>query len=354
MTISIDGIIGLDVTAADIRAQFAEASGPVEMIVNSPGGLVSEGTAIFNAVRDFRRQGGTVNARVVGMAASMSSYIPLAADRVTVEDNAVYMVHNPHAIAIGDQRSMRKTADTLEGLAGILANAYARKSDRPVDEIRALMDEESYFFGQEIVDAGFADDIEPAGDGEDDRSAAVALAETQVAHMENRVKTESTETADEIAAVLGDIKGAAESRTKSETRPQAGNHREVPMSEERKNETPAEDVPTYEDGVRAGIEQGVQQERDRVKALRAYTEADPDNAKLAEVVNDAIELGKTVAEVDGPIHVAIRDGAKFDGENAPAVQTMGSELAGLDAEDIEAMRLMGMTAAEYKQYKGGE
>ena len=350
MTIAIDGIIGLEVTAADIRAQFAEASEPVEMIVNSPGGLVSEGTAIFNAVRDFRRQGGEVNARVVGMAASMSSYIPLAADRITVEDNAVYMIHNPRAIAIGDQRNMRKTADTLDGLAGILANAYARKSGKPVDEVRAMMDEETYFFGQEIVDAGFADDIEPAGDGEDDRAAAVALAETHVSHMENRVKTESTETADEIAAVLGDIKGAAESRAQSGTRFKAGNQREVPMSEERKNETPAENAPSYDDGVRAGIEQ----ERARHQRLYKAMEADPQNVKLEEVVRAAIDSGETYEDVADKVAVAIRDGGKLDGENPPQVGTADEERRQLSAEEKALADALGISYEDMLRQKGDE
>jgi ATP-dependent protease ClpP protease subunit len=106
MKLNIDGAIGVDVFAREVREQLAAAEGPVEILVNSPGGSVTEGVAIYNAIRDYRRAGNQVTARVVGLAASMSSYIPLAADTVTVEDNAVFMIHEPSMIALGRKSDM--------------------------------------------------------------------------------------------------------------------------------------------------------------------------------------------------------------------------------------------------------
>jgi len=350
MQLQIDGIIGLDVAAREVRAALEGADEPVEMIVNSPGGLVTEGIAVFNAIRDFRRNGGTVSARVVGMAASMSSYIPLAADRVTVEDNATYMIHNPRSIAIGDQREMQRVARTLEGITGILARAYSEKSGGPIEDIRALMDEETYLFGQEIVDAGFADAIEPAGEGAADRAEAIALTETALEHAVNRMKQEATETADEIAAVAGDIQGMAGGHVSNETRPQAGTQREVPMSQEQKTETPAENAPSYDDGVRAGIEQ----ERARIQRLHKAQEADPTNQRLSEVVAEAVNSGERYEDVAEKVAVAIRDGGKFDGENPPMVETADADHESLTAEERAICDNLGISYDDYKAQKRGE
>lgn len=350
MTVAISGIIGLDVLAGDFREKLEAAESPVDLIINSPGGLVSEGIAVYNAIRDYRRNGGEVNARVVGMAASMSSYIPLAADRVTVEDNAVWMIHNPRSIAIGDQREMQRTARTLEGIAGVLARAYAEKSGAPLEDIRALMDDETYFFGQEIVDAGLADAIEPAGDGTEDRAEAVAMVETAVTHAVNRMKSETTETAEEIAAVAGDIQGMAGGHVSNETRPQAGTQREVPMSQEQKTETPAENAPSYDDGVRAGIEQ----ERARIQRLHKAQEADPTNQRLSEVVAEAVNSGDRYEDVAEKVAVAIRDGGKFDGENPPMVDTAEADHESLTAEERAICDNLGISYDDYKAQKRGE
>jgi hypothetical protein len=245
---------------------------------------------------------------------------------------------------------MQRTARTLEGIAGVLARAYAEKSGAPLEDVRALMDDETYFFGEEIVDAGLADAIEPAGDGADDRAAAVAVAETAVDHAVNRMKQEATETAEEIAAVAGDIQGMAGGHASNETRPQAGTKREVPMAEEHKTETPAENAPSYDDGVRAGIEQ----ERSRIQRLYKAQEADPGNAKLAEVVNEAVNSGDRYEDIAEKIAVAIRDGGKFDGENPPMVETAEEDHVALTAEEKALCDNLGIDYEDYKAQKRGE
>jgi ATP-dependent Clp protease protease subunit len=351
MNIQIDGIIGYDVTAREIRQALSESGGDVELIVNSPGGSVTEGVAIYNAIRDYRREGNTVNARVVGLAASMASYIPLAADTVTVEDNTIFMIHEPSTIAIGRKADFERTVAVLEGVSQTLARRYAEKTGKTVDEIRALMNEETYLFGDEIVAEGFADSVEPAGDGPENADEAVALARAAIADAEAKLSGDR-EDMGQLAAMLGDMPKAQ----KQESKPVVDGSEPAAKAETKKggvmdfntlkNEHPA----VFAEAVQAGHAEGVEAERARVAELRSYIEADPDNGKLAEVINAAISEGKTVAEVNGKIQVAIRDGGKLDGENPPAVETAADEMAGLDAEDREAMRLMGMSAAEYKKY----
>ena len=200
--ISISGIIGLDIEPKDIRAELEEAKGEeIEIQISSPGGLVSPGLEIFNLIRNYE---GNKTSRLMGLAASMASYIVLAGDKVIAEENSIYMVHNVMGIAWGDKNTMQKMSEILAGFSRIFAKAYARKSGKSIKEIEALMDNESYFFGQEILDEGFADEIVPAPeDAEKDKAAILSMAIAQIEQCENHVrKTENMDRIFEIAAIL--------------------------------------------------------------------------------------------------------------------------------------------------------
>lgn len=202
--INIDGIVGQDVRAAEIRAQLDQAgSEHVELLISSPGGSVFEGISIYNAIRDHRREGGRVSARVVGLAGSMATYIPIAAETIDVEDNSVFMIHNPSMLAIGDQRDMEKSRDTLEGIAKLLASAYARKTGKPVPTVRRMMDEETYLFAAEIVREGFADRLIESDEPET-REQAFARARQEIQVMESRLSGSPRRELGGIAALLRD------------------------------------------------------------------------------------------------------------------------------------------------------
>jgi ATP-dependent protease ClpP protease subunit len=209
--IQMDGVIGQDVTAETFREQL-NGSGDIELLVHSAGGLVDEGLAIYNALRDHRRAGNTVHARVVGLAASMSTYVPMAADSVTVEDNAVWMIHNPRVLAVGDQNDMRDAAETLDRLANVLAAAYATRTKRSMAEMRQWMDDETWLFGQEIVDTGFADNVQDA-EQSTDRSTAVGSARESVEAMIQSVRDRGPEQFTQAAAMIKSPAVAAGSRS---------------------------------------------------------------------------------------------------------------------------------------------
>lgn len=203
-TLDLDGIIGWDVTAAEVRAALAEAAGPVTLRINSPGGDVHEGVAIANALRAHRREGHEVRGVITGLAASMASYIAMFTDQLEVEDNAILMVHNPWSLAMGDYRVMEKAAGILGSLRALLARAYADKSGQPPPDILADMDAESWYFGEEIVAAGYADALVPAGDGPDNQSEALALAQSTFSAMRLKLKEREADSAylDRMAALL--------------------------------------------------------------------------------------------------------------------------------------------------------
>ena len=92
----------------------------------------------------------------------------------TVRDNTTFMIHNAWLPVIGDYNSLRKAADLSEGLSTILAKDYSKKSKINEKEIKALMSEESYYYGMEIKEKGFADEMKDT-ETDLDKNAAMAL-----------------------------------------------------------------------------------------------------------------------------------------------------------------------------------
>lgn len=343
-TISLEGIVGFDAMAADIRGALSEANGEdVELIVNSPGGSMVEGIAIYNAIRDYRRQGGRVSARVVGLAGSMSTYIPLAADTVSAEDNAVWMIHEPSMIALGRKSDMEKAASVLEGMSQIIARAYAAKTGTDIEEIRRMMNDETYLFGQEILDAGFVDQMVPAGEGAETKEEAEAIARASVDAMISKL-TEKPEEPDELVALAGLEKPVVDGK---KTAAKAEKTEEGDMDIDIKSLEKE-----HPDVFAQAVEIGVQREQKRRKGLNALADSDPDNEKLQEVIRDAIESGVSDhdASLQARVSVAIRDGKSAAGENAPDVATTAQDTAsGEEADDDQEEAMIEKTLAEMRK-----
>ena len=206
--INIRGVIGLDpeATPEHLESELAKAAGEdVLILINSPGGFLFEGLEMANQIR---RHPQSVTVRVTGIAASMASYIAVAANVMEVEDNAVFMIHNPAMFSMGDHRDMEKTARILESLTALLAKAYVAKSGQSVDAIRDAMDNESWFFGEEITDAGFADSTINAGDGPESRTEALQSATVAVTLCIEALKSKG-EDFTKVAALLTGVEPAA-------------------------------------------------------------------------------------------------------------------------------------------------
>lgn len=128
--------------------------GPLVVEINSPGGNVWDGFAIYNMLRGRQAP---VTTRVVGIAASIASIIALAGDTVEIADAALFMIHDPSGMVAGSSDDMRKMADALDQHGEVLASIYAKNTGKPVDQIKALMKAETWFTAQEAVDFGLAD-----------------------------------------------------------------------------------------------------------------------------------------------------------------------------------------------------
>jgi ATP-dependent protease ClpP protease subunit len=129
----------------------------IHLRINSPGGSVVEGTAIYNSLR--RHQGG-LTVHIDALAASMASVIAMAGAPVYIADNALMMIHNPWTISMGDSDQLRREADLLDKLKATLVNAYKRKSGMEEEEIEEMMNKETWLDAVEAVALGFADAIE--------------------------------------------------------------------------------------------------------------------------------------------------------------------------------------------------
>lgn len=154
-----DEIGAFGITAKDFHSEL-RALGPVAHInlrINSPGGSVFDGLAIFNMLA---RHKATVIVTVDGIAASIASVIAMAGDAVIMPQNALLMIHDPSGLVVGTSKEMRDLADALDKIKGSLIAAYASKSGMERDEIAQLMADETWLNADEAVEMGFADSVE--------------------------------------------------------------------------------------------------------------------------------------------------------------------------------------------------
>lgn len=204
-TIILSGIVGLDITPADVRRQLAEAKGgPVACEINSEGGSVTAGLEIYHAIKNYA---GKKTARVVGIAASMASAILCAFDHVTAERASTVMLHHPSAVALGDHRDMERSAGMLRGFTALLVGIYAEKMHKSAAAVEKMLDAETWLFSQEAVDAGMVDGlVGTAPVNASMKAAAVARARSAVSASSSRlVASGHADSLDAIAACVAPL-----------------------------------------------------------------------------------------------------------------------------------------------------
>jgi ATP-dependent Clp endopeptidase proteolytic subunit ClpP len=158
------------VTAGDfVNALRDIKASKITLRINSPGGDVFDGIAIYNACKRHRAE---MSVYVDGIAASAASFIAMAGDTVTMMPHTQMMIHEAHGLVIGPADDMRKMADILDKSSDNIAGIYAEKAGGTVEEWRARMRDETWFSAEEAVELGLADGIE----GEDEEEATARLA----------------------------------------------------------------------------------------------------------------------------------------------------------------------------------
>ena len=128
----------------------------INVYINSNGGVVDTAIAINNALRRHKAK---VTANIDGIAASAATLITCAGDTVKMPKNALFMIHNPLTIAMGDSEEMRKQADVLEKYKNSIMETYLQKVNIDKEKLSELMDNESWLSAEEALKYGFIDEI---------------------------------------------------------------------------------------------------------------------------------------------------------------------------------------------------
>ena len=132
----------------------------VTVRINSPGGDVMAGAEIYSALREHSMNGkGTVTVIVTALAASAASIIAMAGDRILMHPVAYMMIHNPWTIAMGDAKELRKTAKTLDVISEGLVSAYQIRTGKDREELKKMLENETWMSAGTCVEEGFADGI---------------------------------------------------------------------------------------------------------------------------------------------------------------------------------------------------
>lgn len=148
-----------DVSAYNLSQQLAQLDDVTEIHVNinSYGGEVAEGLAIYNALM---RHPAHVTTRCDGFACSIASVIFMAGEERVMNQASLLMIHNAWTYASGDANELRKQADDLDTITGASKAAYMGRVSITEDELAAMMDEETFITPGDAVSMGFATAIE--------------------------------------------------------------------------------------------------------------------------------------------------------------------------------------------------
>lgn len=161
-TIGIYDPIGYDywsdsgVTAKRISAALRSMGADADVVVNinSPGGDVFEGLAIYNLLRAHK---GKVTVRVLGLAASAASFIAMAADEIQIARAGFFMIHNAWTVSWGNRHDLLEASELLGQIDETIADIYHIRTGLAASELGKMMDAESWINGKNSVEKGFAD-----------------------------------------------------------------------------------------------------------------------------------------------------------------------------------------------------
>ncbi|NYT25388.1 Clp protease ClpP [Alcaligenaceae bacterium] len=213
-SIGIYDVIGYDwwtgegVTAKRVAAALRSMGpGPVTVNINSPGGDMFEGLAIYNILREHD---GEVTVKVLGLAASAASVIAMAGDTVQIARAGFLMIHNCWVMAVGNRHDLREIADTMEPFDAAMADIYSVRSGISVEDVQKLMDGETWINGSAAVEQGFADELlasDQVKQGEQKNASAVRRLEAAL-RASGMPKSEAMKLISEFKSSAGDPAGS--------------------------------------------------------------------------------------------------------------------------------------------------
>ncbi len=280
-----DVIGGWGISAQEFTDAIPADATDITVRINSPGGSVGDGLAIYNYLKDHPARVETI---VDGYAASMASIVLLAGDegKRKVHAGSIVMIHNPWSTVAGNADELRKSADDLDVHADALKAIYLERTGIDADELQALMDGETYLTGETALELGFADAI---------------------------VENESPEQAaayQAFAAMLKPLAKGLDEMSKVKTRKDIAAERDelAAKVEELQNEL-VEAQSGREEGVKALEEAhgaAIQAKDEAIAALTAEVESigakvEEAEAKIVEITEDRDTLKSELEQIEGDI-----------------------------------------------------
>lgn len=335
--IELSGEIGWEIWAGMVRQLLNEAKGDdITMRFSSVGGNIFEGADIFNMLSDYKRDNpkSKMVLEIKAVAASMGSLIAASPvwDEIAIEPTSMTMIHNPWNIAAGDYKAMEASAKFLKSSRDLYLDVYTSKSGKTTKEIASMMDDETWFMGQEIIDNGFADRmLDSEVKAPQNKGSMVASMKSSFSKMAERQKQVAEGTGFDSQRAAACLSHFPESKKESNTKPENGQVMEIKepvqagnnSTEVPKVETKAElekELPKVYAEVR---DDGVKAERERVAVLMALKKKDEykNIPEVVAVIDNAINDGSTMDQVQ-PLMMAamvkiMKDPARVDEIESP-------------------------------------
>lgn len=199
MKLKLNGYIGPydDINANDVSKFLDEANGAdIEVDLYSPGGDVFEGFQIYSL---FNAYTGKKTLNCGALVASAGTYLLLAFDTVNVQDVTNVMIHNVSSYAGGSAEEIAKEAERVASLQNLIASKYAEQMGITTEQANELMKAETWYVGQEIVDAKLADNLIKTGKA---NANNINFYKNQIKNYFNVARKEKQMTRDEVFAEM--------------------------------------------------------------------------------------------------------------------------------------------------------
>ena len=207
-SISIYDAIGQDpwsgegVTTKRIAAALRSVKGAeVTVNINSPGGDMFEGLAIYNLLRDYS---GKVTVKVLGLAASAASIIAMAGDEIRIARAGFLNIHNCWVVALGNRQDLLEVASRLEPFDQAMAEIYATRTGSQRSAMQQLMDADTWLNGSSAVEQGFCDELLTS----DDVTRGAQRAELLARHCLSTLRSRQFESDDALARALDKLRNS--------------------------------------------------------------------------------------------------------------------------------------------------
>lgn len=206
-TLILDGVIGDwwdETTSKSINQTIRAMEGDITVFINSPGGSVFDGISIMNTLRQHE---GKITVIIDGLAASIASVIAVGvADKgkLVMRKGSMMMIHDPFTITCGNAAELRKTAETLDTLTANIAKIYADKSGKSLDDIKAAMNDETWFTAAGALEYGLIDEAEAIESEADIKNFDLSFFNNVPEDLRQRIKGIKPGTIREFESLLRD------------------------------------------------------------------------------------------------------------------------------------------------------